>query len=102
MGAAADTTLLAEGLARLLADQVDAVLFTTSVQLEHLLQFAAERGQRDQAIAALSRSFIASIGPTCSETLRQHGLSPAMEPTHPKIGILAREASAAFTARRAM
>jgi len=97
-----DTTLLAEGLARLLADQVDVVLFTTSVQLEHLLQFAAERGQREAAIAALSRKFIASIGPTCTETLRQHGLSPDMEPTHPKIGLLAREASAAFTAHRAM
>jgi uroporphyrinogen-III synthase len=95
-----DTTLLAEGLARLLAGEVDVVLFTTSVQLEHLLQFAAQRGQREEAIAALSQTFIASIGPTCTETLKQHGLSPAMEPTHPKIGILAREASAAFNARR--
>jgi uroporphyrinogen-III synthase len=97
-----DTTLLAEGLARLLADQVDVVLFTTSVQLEHLLQFAAERGQRETAIAALSHTFVASIGPTCTETLRQHGLSPAMEPTYPKIGILAREAAAAFSAQSAL
>jgi uroporphyrinogen-III synthase len=97
-----DTTLLAEGLNRLLAGQVDAVLFTTSVQLEHLLQFAAERGQRDAAMAALSSTFIGSIGPTCSETLRRHGLWPAMEPTHPKIGILAREAAGSFKIHRSI
>jgi uroporphyrinogen-III synthase len=97
----ADTTLLAEALTRLLTNKVDAALFTTSVQVEHLLQFAEERGQRDAALAALSHTFIASIGPTCTETLKQHGLTPAMEPSHPKIGILARESSKAFSARSA-
>jgi uroporphyrinogen-III synthase len=37
--------------------------------------------------------FIGSIGPMTSEELVRHGLSPSVEPSHPKMGILVREAS---------
>jgi uroporphyrinogen-III synthase len=57
------------------------------------LQFAEERYQREAALDALHKTFIASIGPTCSETLRESGLTPNVEPSHPKMGILVREAS---------
>ena len=34
---------------------------------------------------------IASIGPTCSDRLRELGFTPAMEPSHPKMAHLVRE-----------
>lgn len=94
-----DKQPLATALARLLRNEFAAAVFTTGVQLDHFLDFAAESGQREQALAALQRLFIASIGPTCSETLREHGLQPALEPSHPKMGILVREAALAYGAK---
>jgi uroporphyrinogen-III synthase len=36
---------------------------------------------------------IISIGPTTTERLREYGLDPDMEPTHPKMGYLVSEAA---------
>jgi uroporphyrinogen-III synthase len=96
----ADTAPLADGIARLLASNVDAVLFTTSIQLEHLLQFAQEQGRREAVVNSLKQVYIASIGPTTTECLKAEGLVPAMEPSHPKMGLLVREAAAAFASSR--
>src|SRR3954451_3827547 len=89
----ADTRPLEDALQGLLEGRFQVAVFTTGVQLEHLLQFAEERHQREAALDALHKTFIASIGPTCSETLRESGLTPNVEPSHPKMGILVREAS---------
>ena len=86
-----DKAPLGEALNRLLAGRFDAALFTTGVQIEHFLQFAEEQGEKDAAIIALRKTLIASIGPTCSEALREAGLTPALEPSHPKMGLLVRE-----------
>lgn len=93
-----DTAPLRESLRRLLAGEIDVTLFTTSIQIEHLLQIAEQSGEGGAAIAALKKVFVGSIGPTCSEALRQHGIIPAMEPSHPKMGLLAREAAQAYQA----
>lgn len=90
-----DTEPLAEALRRLAAGKIDVAIFTTGVQIEHFLAFAEESGRREEIVAALKKTFIASIGPTCSESLRDCGLRPALEPSHPKMGILVREAAAA-------
>jgi uroporphyrinogen-III synthase len=36
---------------------------------------------------------VASIGPVCSEALRAEGLAPDLEPSHPKMGHLVKEAA---------
>lgn len=90
-----DTGPLQQGLAELLGERVQVTLFTTSVQIEHLLEFAGER--RDAAVEALRRTLIASIGPDSSETLRSYGLEPALEPSHPKMGLLVREAAMKYS-----
>jgi uroporphyrinogen-III synthase len=95
----ADTAPLALALEDLLVGKFDVTLFTTGVQVEHFLKYAADHGQRDAAVEALRRTLIASIGPTCSESLRQCGLTPALEPSHPKMGVLVREAAARYAAR---
>jgi uroporphyrinogen-III synthase len=98
-GMPADTAPMAQALKDLLADQFQAAIFTTGVQIEHFLAFAAEQGQRAEAIKALEKIFIASIGPTCTESLQASGLTPTLEPSHPKMGILVREAAVKFEER---
>src|SRR5262249_3774174 len=73
---------------------VDIAMFTAAVQVHHFLQVAEEMGQREALIAALKKTKIASIGPVTSEALEEYGLTPSMEPTHPKMGFLVKEAAA--------
>jgi uroporphyrinogen-III synthase len=76
---------------------VDVVLVTSGVQIVHLWQVAASR--QDEVQRGLARAFVASIGPTTSEELRRRNLTPQLEASHPKMGILVREAAAAVSAR---
>ena len=91
---------LAQALASLLAGKFQAAIFTTGVQIDHFLEFARSQGQQEAAVNALSRIFIASIGPTCTESLQACGLKPALEPSHPKMGILVREAALRYAEDR--
>jgi len=84
---------LREGVRRLAAGQFDVVLFTTSVQVSHLLRIAAEQGVEDQVREALQRAVVASVGPSTSETLSENGLAVDFEPSHPKMGFLVNEVS---------
>jgi uroporphyrinogen-III synthase len=91
-----DTGPLREAVRRLAAGQFDVALFTTSMQVSHLLRIAAEAGVEDRVRAGLQRLVVASVGPTTSETLREHHLPVDFEPSHPKMGFLVNE-----TAQRA-
>ena len=71
--------------------EIDVALFTTSVQVSHLLQVAREMSLEEPLCGAFRRILIGSIGPTTSEALREHGLDPDLEPTHPKMGFLVKE-----------
>lgn len=73
--------------------EVDVVLFTTGIQVIHLWQIAQEMGLEASLQRELSRAVIVSIGPTTSEELRRHGVTPDLEASHPKIGFLVREAA---------
>jgi uroporphyrinogen-III synthase len=83
----------ARGLA---AGEFQAALFTTSIQISHLLRVAAEAGIEDAVLAGLRRAVVGSIGPTTTEALEEAGVRPDLEPTHPKMGFLVQE-----TAQRA-
>jgi uroporphyrinogen-III synthase len=80
----------AEKIAR---GEIDVALFTTSIQVTHLLKIAAEMNIEDAARRAFSSIFIASIGPITSEELREQGLDADFEPSHPKMGFLVNEAA---------
>ncbi|MEQ1897850.1 MAG: uroporphyrinogen-III synthase [Vicinamibacterales bacterium] len=88
-----DVAPLEHAVEELSAGRIDVTLVTTATQVVHLLQIAARVGHEAAALAGLKRSVIASIGPTTSEELRRHGLERDMEPSHPKIGYLVREAA---------
>jgi uroporphyrinogen-III synthase len=79
---------------RALADgKIDVVLFTTSVQAMHLYQVAAEMHLEDEMRSGLQRAVVASIGPTTSEELSRRGVASDLEPSHPKMGFLVKEAA---------
>lgn len=91
-----DTAPLQAALEDLLAGKFGVTLFTTGVQIEHFLEYAAQQGHGEAALNALRRTLIASIGPTCTESLKNCGLTPEVEPSHPKMGILVRETAARY------
>jgi uroporphyrinogen-III synthase len=98
-----DITPLKSAIRRLTEDTVDVVMFTSSVQYVHAAQVAAAMGLGVQFQAALRRKVVASIGPTTSATLREDGIQVDVEPSHPKMGFLVREAaekSAALTRQK--
>jgi uroporphyrinogen-III synthase len=74
--------------------EIDVVLFTTSVQVDHIFEVAAQMDAEAALRRGLARAVIASIGPTTSEALRRHDLAADLEPSHPKLGILVEEAAA--------
>lgn len=73
--------------------EVDAAIFTSATQIDHLLKVAATMHQDDAVREGLRRMVVASIGPTTSEELRQQGLVVDLEASHPKMGFLVREAA---------
>lgn len=83
-----------EGAIRAIAaGEVDVALFTTATQVAHLLQVASRMALESAVREGLARMVVASIGPTTSEELRAQGLRVDMEPSHPKMGFLVREAA---------
>jgi len=74
------------------AGQVPVVLFTNANQVENVMQVARDGGLDERVRASLARSVVASVGPIASESLRNHGIQVDLEPPHPKMGPLVREA----------
>jgi uroporphyrinogen-III synthase len=87
---------LRDAARRLAAGELQAALFTTSIQIEHLLRIAAETGMEQAVQRAFGKMVVGSIGPTTSEALEEAGVPPDLEPSHPKMGFLVQE-----TAQRA-
>lgn len=84
-----------------LRGEFDVILFTSAQQFHHVLEVAAETDDALRWLSAASQTVIGSIGPTATETLRDGGLAVDIEPTHPKMGPLVREALQAAPERLA-
>jgi uroporphyrinogen-III synthase len=83
-----DLTPLRAAIERIERGEAEVALFTSGVQVTHLLQVAATLGVTERLLSGLSRLVIASVGPLTTEALRQAGLPPDLEPEHPKLGHL--------------
>ena len=88
-----DTAPLRQVLDTILAGQVDVVLITNAVQVDHVIQLLMENNKTERFRQVIRRMFVASVGPTASERLRSYNLPVDLEPSHPKMGILVKEAS---------
>lgn len=83
--------LLAENVRRIIAGELDVLLFTSAHQVVNLYEMARQLGQEAEFRKGISRIVIASIGPTTSETLREFELPVDLQPTHSRMGHLVRE-----------
>jgi uroporphyrinogen-III synthase len=83
-----DLAPLRSAIDRIARGEAEVALFTSGVQLTHLLRVAEELGQVEALLRGLSRTVIASVGPLMTEALVAAGLSPDIEPEHPKLGHL--------------
>jgi uroporphyrinogen-III synthase len=69
------------------------ILFTNAMQVESVLQVAAEEGLQQQLLRSFKGCVVGSVGPTCSEALAAHRVRVDIEPEHPKMGMLVYEAA---------
>lgn len=88
-----DTGPLREAITALSRKQLQVALFTASVQVHHLLEVAGEMRLRGEVVESLQQMMVASIGPITSLALRDAGVAVDLEPSHPKMGFLVREAA---------
>lgn len=88
-----DLEPLREAVRKIAAGEIDVALFTTSIQVAHLLQVATEMKLEDEVRGAFARIVVASIGPMTSEELKAEGFAADIEASHPKMGFLVKEAA---------
>lgn len=75
------------------AGRVEVILFTSGPQAGVLFEVARKRAVEPALRAALARMGVGSVGPSCTEALRNLELEPDFEPEHGKMGHLVREAA---------
>ena len=72
----------------------DVILFTSSIQLDHLMIIANSLELQSQVTSALQEyTAIASVGPVMTASLEAAGLPVELIPVHPKMGALVKVAS---------
>ena len=84
---------LRQALNTVIAGKVSVLLITNAAQVDHVMQVLKKDGTVKPFLAALKKMVVASIGPTASERLRHHEWPIDLEPSHPKMGVLVKEAS---------
>jgi uroporphyrinogen-III synthase len=90
----AEAEPLREAARRLAARAFDVVLFTSSVQLDHLFEVARTLGLEEKVTEVLRKKVaIASVGPIMTATLESYGLPADIIPNHPKMGALVKAAA---------
>jgi uroporphyrinogen-III synthase len=96
----ADIQPLNRLLDALASSSVDAVVFTSAVQIHNLYAVAEQTGRASGLADQLNRLVIASIGPVCSRALRERGVTPSFEADPPKLGPLVAGLDEALSAQR--
>jgi len=101
-----DTGPLKKAIQQAVAGEIDAAVFTTATQADHLFQVADTESLGDALREALRHVIlVASIGPMTSEALTRFGIETDLTPEHPKMGhlvmTLAKEARAKLERKRA-
>jgi uroporphyrinogen decarboxylase len=84
---------LTQALHAIANGQADVALFTSSNQVTNVMQMADAQGIGDAVRQGLSRMVIGSVGPVCSQELRARAIPADLEPGHPRLGHLIKEAA---------
>jgi uroporphyrinogen-III synthase len=72
---AIDADRVLELIDRLDAGTIDVIVFTSSPQVERLVEVAGQHGRDESLRRGLARVRVAAVGPVVAETLRQHGVT---------------------------
>ncbi|MBH0202314.1 MAG: uroporphyrinogen-III synthase [Nitrospira sp.] len=88
-----DLGTIRHALDEIIAGRVSVILITNAAQVGHVMQVLAQDGKVERFRASLQKMVIASIGPIATERLRHHHWPIDFEPSHPKMGILVKEAA---------
>jgi len=80
---------------QIVQEEIPVLLITNAVQVDHLIKTLGNNTAIQQLQIVLPHMMVASIGQLASERLRHHGFPVDLEPSHPKMGILVKEASQA-------
>jgi uroporphyrinogen-III synthase len=92
-----NTAPLAEFIVQLGAGQLDAVIFTSQVQVMHLFLVADSLGESVPLREKLNKgTLIAAVGPICRAALEERGVHVDLEPAHPKMGPLVAALATSF------
>ncbi len=83
-----DTRPLAELIAKLERDEMQAVVFTNAEQARNLFLVSENLNKTEVLRSALNRTLVASIGPVASAALREAGVKVGLESSPPKLGAL--------------
>jgi uroporphyrinogen-III synthase len=84
-----DAANLREFMQHLLLAEIDALAFTSQIQVRHFFQIVDELDARKEVERQLrDRIAVAAVGPTCAEALRANGIEPDVVPGHPKMGTM--------------
>jgi uroporphyrinogen-III synthase len=83
-----DTAPLVGLVDQILAAEVDAVTFTTQVQVRHLFAVTDPRLRPALALALDRLVVTGAVGPTCAQALRSFGVEDIVVPENPKLGPL--------------
>ena len=89
-----DLASLRGAIEKIIGGGADVALFTNGAQVDHLLQVAGLDNRADALRQGFKKIVIGSVGPVCTEVLRQFGIEPDIEPVHPKMGALIAEVAA--------
>lgn len=87
-----DLSPLENALRKVVAGETSILMFTSANQLASVMQVAERLGLGESFRAAANSQLVASIGPTCSEALSDHGFPVHFEASPPKMGQLVRGA----------
>jgi len=88
-----DVGPLRQALRTIVDGTASVILFTNAMQVESVLQIAAQENLELRLLQAFERCVVGSVGPTCSEALTTHHIRVDIEPEHPKMGMLVYEAA---------
>jgi uroporphyrinogen-III synthase len=82
-----NTTPLEQLVNEIIEGRIDAIAVTSQIQIRHVFQIADKLGRSEALTDALGRKVVvAAVGPVCASALRDHGVVPHVQPSHPKMG----------------
>lgn len=96
----AETSEVAGIICRMAAGEVGMIAFTSSPQVERLVEVAKLQKLEKELAQGLSRARVAAIGPVVERALKKHGFSTAIVPQTPHLKPFVRAITAAWTAAR--